>query len=497
MRNVREREVRRSCANSARRATASTGLDCGAWRGVAGNFRPFAREVAVAKISVGCVSNIYPGFRIRVSPIVAPAAQQSLGPSPPGPSSGKGLALRTGCTRNIWFGARVIKAGGLAALLIFMVAGAAPAAPSLAVLDLRIGVHPTHTRIVLDLSASAQARVFGLVDPYRIVIELPESQWPRPPMPSDAAGLVSQARWATVRPGVGQVVLDLTGPAQIYGQMLLAPGAGAPWRFVLDLSAGTKETFAQSVVMPQPRTKPRELGAQQARRRPVVVIDPGHGGVDPGTIGPSGVPEKDLVLAYARSLREALIATGRIDVVMTRDADVFVPLRVRNEAAHLAGADLFVSLHVDSEPTHSSRGFSLYILSENASDAEAAALAAKENKADIIAGVDLGKYPAEVANILIDFAQAKTNEMSMSFARDYILTELSPITTLVSRPLKSAGFAVLKLPDVPSILVELGYLSHAVEEKTLLRDDHRRKIAQATARAIDRYFTETRQSRGP
>ncbi|MSO71336.1 MAG: N-acetylmuramoyl-L-alanine amidase [Alphaproteobacteria bacterium] len=390
----------------------------------------------------------------------------------------------------------MIKAGGLAALLFFMVAGTVSAAPTLAVLDVRLGVHPTYTRVVLDLSASAQPKVFGLVDPYRIVIELPESAWPRLPTPNDAGGLVARARWSTVRPGVGQVVLGLTGPVQIYAQMMLPPSEGAPWRFVLDLAPGTKETFAQGAAAPQPRPKPRELSAQPVRK-PVVVIDPGHGGADPGTIGPSGVPEKELVLAYARSLREALLATGRIDVVMTRNADVFMPLRARNELAHGAGADLFVSLHVDSEPTHSSRGFSLYILSENATDTEAAALAAKENKADIIAGVDLGQYPAEVANILIDFAQAKTNEMSMSFARDYILTEIGPLTPLVQRPLKSAGFAVLKLPDVPSILVELGYLSHAAEEKTLLRDDHRRKIAQATAKAIDRYFTETRQLRRP
>jgi N-acetylmuramoyl-L-alanine amidase len=406
------------------------------------------------------------------------------------------LALHIGCTRNIWFRASVIKAGGLAALLIFLTAGLASAASPLAILDVRFGVHPTYTRVVLDLSANAQPKVFGLVDPYRMVIELPEPQWPRLATAADAGGLVTRTRWSTSSLGVGQVVLDLTGPVQINAQMLLAPADGAPWRFVLDLAPGTKETFAQAAASPQPRPKPRELTVPP-RRKPVVVIDPGHGGVDPGTIGPSGVPEKDLVLAYARSLREALLATGRIDVVMTRDSDVFVPLRERNEAAHAAGADLFVSLHVDSEPTHSSRGLSLYILSEHATDAEAAALAAQENKADIIAGVDLGKYPAEVANILIDFAQAKTNEMSMSFARDYVLAEIGPIAPLVSRPLKSAGFAVLKLPDVPSILVELGYLSHSVEEKTLLREDHRRRIAQAAAKAIDRYFSETKQLQRP
>lgn len=218
-----------------------------------------------------------------------------------------------------------------------------------------------------------------------------------------------------------------------------------------------------------------------------VAIDPGHGGVDPGARGRAGTREKHLVLAYARELRRQLLATGRYKVVLTRDRDVFVRLRQRIAIAREAGADLFVSLHADSHRNRAIRGTSVYTLSERASDKEAEALATKENKADLIAGVDLDNRNSDVINILIDLAQRETMNESARFAR-LLIPELGKTSPLLRNTHRFAGFAVLKAPDVPSVLVELGYLSNPEQERILLRKSHRRGVARAVVRAVNAYF---------
>ena len=232
-----------------------------------------------------------------------------------------------------------------------------------------------------------------------------------------------------------------------------------------------------------PPTKPERNG-------PVVVaIDPGHGGVDPGTRGRSGVYEKRITLAAARELARQLTATGRYRVVFTRDRDVFVPLPTRVAIARKAGASLFISLHADSIADRKVRGASVYTLSENASDAESAALAAKENKADVIAGIDLSSqvYDPEVANILIDLAQRQTNNDSGVFA-ETLVPELGTVERLLRKTHRNAGFRVLKAPDVPSVLIEMGYLSNPRDERMLRNPAMRAKLMGAVRRAIDRYF---------
>ncbi len=227
---------------------------------------------------------------------------------------------------------------------------------------------------------------------------------------------------------------------------------------------------------------------RQAGALKLIVIDPGHGGVDPGATGVSGVREKTLMLAQARELKRRLEATGRFRVVLTRSRDVFVRLRKRIAVARGAGADLFISLHADTIANPKVRGGSIYTLSERASDKEAAALAARENKADMIAGVDLAGQNADVVNILIDLAQRNSMNESAIFAK--ILTaELSKTMRLLRRTHRFAGFAVLKAPDIPSVLVELGYLSNPVDERNLRLTRHRAKIAQAFVRAVRGHFS--------
>ena len=225
----------------------------------------------------------------------------------------------------------------------------------------------------------------------------------------------------------------------------------------------------------------------QPARLPLVYIDPGHGGPDPGTIGHSGTFEKNVTLAVARELERQLLATGRYRVKLTRESDVFVALRERFAMARADGADIFISLHADSSFVGDPRGLSVYTLSETSSDAEAAALAAKENKADLIAGVDLTKQSNAVSSILIDLTQRETKNQSARFA-ELLVNELGRVTMLLPNTHRFAGFAVLKAPDIASVLIEMGYLSNVQDEALLLSPAHRAKLAGAMLRAIDGYF---------
>ena len=227
------------------------------------------------------------------------------------------------------------------------------------------------------------------------------------------------------------------------------------------------------------------------------MLDPGHGGIDPGT-NPNGVPEKEVVLAFAKALKAKLAATGRYEVYLTREDDTFVPLRERVEFAQKKGAGLFLSIHADYFPnqTEKTTGATVYTLSEQASDEEAKELAAKENFSDALAGIELPNDSDEVvANILIDLAQRETQNRSTLFARS-IVGELASRSALHTRRLRSAGFRVLKAPDVPSVLLELGFLSNPDDEKRLTSDAWRDRIADGVVGSIDGYFAK-RIARSP
>ena len=224
-------------------------------------------------------------------------------------------------------------------------------------------------------------------------------------------------------------------------------------------------------------------------RKSVVVLDPGHGGADPGAIGISGVFEKFVTLAAARDLKKYLIKTNNYEVILTRNGDEFLRLRDRVAIARNAGADLFVSLHADSIKKKNIRGASVYTLSEKASDAEAAALAAKENKADVIGGVRLDGESEEVTSILIDLVQRETMNISAGFA-NMVLSGLDKRVKILRNGHRFAGFVVLKAPDIPSVLVEMGYLSNRQDERLLSTSKGRRPIIEALARAIEQYFAE-------
>lgn len=373
------------------------------------------------------------------------------------------------------------------ALLLLVAAQAATAAEPISVDGVRIGVHGQRTRFVLDLDGPAAFDVFPLPEPYRVVIDLPPVSWRLGPAAVKPAGLITEFRFGRFSDGVSRVVLDVSGPVRIAKSFALPPDRRGRHRIVIDLVSVSRDAFL-AALRPTPAPPPqRPPPAKSLGDRPMIVVDPGHGGIDPGTIGASGTYEKDIALDYARELRAALLATGRYKVALTRDRDTFVRLRKRIAIAHDAGADLFVSLHADAIDNPRFRGGAVYTLSEKASDAEAEALAAKENRADIIAGVDLSVQNDDVVNILIDLAQRETMNESVVLARG-VITELSKFQRLLKRSHRFAGFAVLKAPDVPSVLVELGYMSNRLDERMLLSPRHRRKVAAAVVAAIDRYF---------
>ncbi len=359
----------------------------------------------------------------------------------------------------------------------------------------RIGEYPSKTRFVIELSERVVFRAFTLATPYRVVIDLPEVDWRLPDNAVRKGGLITDLRYGLFSDSASRVVLDVAAPAEIAKSFRLDPSDGKGYRLVIDIKRidavqfGRRErpramTGGTPGDVPAPLAKP----ARPAGAKKLIAIDAGHGGVDPGATGISGVREKALMLNQARELKRRLEATGRFRVVLTRNRDVFIRLRKRIAIARRAGADLFISLHADSIANPKVRGGSIYTLSERASDKEAAALAAKENKADMIAGVDLAVQNREVANILIHLAQRNSKNESAKFAK--ILTkELRAEMKLLGRTHRFAGFAVLKAPDIPSVLVELGYLSNPVDERNLRRAKHRAKVAQAIVRALKGYFS--------
>ena len=379
---------------------------------------------------------------------------------------------------------------------------AAPApAPSIAgdfpeATDVRLGGDDKETRFIVDLSRKVEVTAFTLADPYRVVLDLPQITFKLPTKAGEQGrGLVKAFRFGLVMKGGSRIVLDTKKPVRVEKAYALDAAAGQPARLVLELAPTDRASFLRNIAVANhpARDVPPKRNVVAAPvdddPRPLIVLDPGHGGIDNGTKAPSGEFEKDVVLAFAQVLRDKLLASGKYRVEMTRTDDTFVALDDRVRFARAKHAALFISLHADFLPKGegTTEGASIYTLSDRASDTEAARLAEAENKADIIAGVDLTAEPNDVTNILVDLAQRETKTFSVQFART-ALGELKAATTVHKQPLKAAGFKVLTAPDVPSVLIELGYMSTKDDLKHLISPAWRVKAAGALAQAVDTYF---------
>jgi len=364
------------------------------------------------------------------------------------------------------------------------------------------------------LSAPVQTkRKFSLDNPNRLVIDFSTLQ-AKIGLPSKYKGnLIKKIRFGTNDATTSRAVIELNTPLSYINLQHFPAQGKQPYKIIVEMRANTKlgpqfnetkpskaktPTLAYKTPTPlttnlplKPVNSPNNL---PSNHKPTIVIDAGHGGKDPGTQGKNGTLEKNITLIYAKKIRDQLLRTGRYNVKLTRADDRFILLHERVNIARQAKADLFISIHADSAPSEKARGLSLYTVSEIASDKEAESLAERENKSDIISGMDLSVQDEKVAGILIELAQRETKNKSSSFAEKLSNTIRQQSVRQLPGAHRFAGFRVLKAPDIPSVLVEIGFLSNTEEEKLINSAEYREKIAQGVSTGIDKFFAQKRQS---
>lgn len=387
------------------------------------------------------------------------------------------------------------------------------AAPTIAqdqlpeVMDARVSSTPERARLILDLSAKTAFAIASLDGPDRIAIDVRASglKFVAPP---DVAGngVVASYTVEMAESGRARTLLVLSQPAQVQQAYVLDPVADQPARLVVDIILDSAEGFAARVSadraaslasqgLPAETVSPEATASvgqgapapQAPASRPLIVIDPGHGGIDNGASAPNGVHEKDIVLAFALDLQNVLVASGRFDVALTREDDTYLTLDERVALARANKANLFVSLHADSFQQEEIRGASVYTRDEKATDILDKVLADGENKRDIVAGFVLPEEQPVVVDILVDLMRRQMRRQSF-VAAQAIVKELQPSVSLRRFPVRQADFFVLQAPDVPSILVELGFLSNASDIANLQKSDWRDRAVTALARGIGDYF---------
>lgn len=363
------------------------------------------------------------------------------------------------------------------------------------------------TRFVVDLDRPIDMAVSLLADPPRVIVDLPETRFDLAVTSGrEGRGLISGFRFGQIAAGKSRIVLDAQGSLIVDKAVVLKALDGQPARLVIDLVRAGKDEFLKAVRRDQVNRaydvgniKKTSVRSQTIAKsdRPLVVVDPGHGGIDTGAVGQDGTSEKTITLEMAKAVRGALEASGKVRVILTRDSDQFVSLPERVRFARERQAALFLSIHADSttKPLVGLSGASIYTLSETASDEEAAAYAERENKADQIVGIDLPPETSEVADILFDLMHRETKNFSVHFARQ-LVGELKQTVRLVKNPHRFAGFRVLRAPDVPSALFELGYLTSKEDTKLLNSPEWREKMAGHVARAVLAFISATQIQSG-
>jgi N-acetylmuramoyl-L-alanine amidase len=388
-----------------------------------------------------------------------------------------------------------------------------------------------NTDIQISLSEGSDFRAFILENPYRIIVDLPRFQWDAKNIQKPQNFVISDIRQGILQDGFSRIVFDLKKPMRIRSaeisknnQIILTLQDVAPDTFAKHkndlfgsltvddsvtpemqkvisglkgkdgfLEPASLVTAPTAATVPTPKSKPArdpqvEQNTISEEEKPMIVIDAGHGGIDPGAIGADERREKDVVLALAQDLRDSLLKSGRYRVEMTRSKDTFISLKDRVHFARVKKADLFISIHADSIHRTDVRGSSVYTLSKEASDAQTAKLAEKENSADLIAGVDLSVEDEQIAFILGDFLMTETLNQSKFFANTLVASMKDANVSVLDNTHRYAGFAVLKAPDIPSVLVEAGFMSNKKESRLLAQKEHRKKIIGALKDGIDAYF---------
>ncbi len=356
---------------------------------------------------------------------------------------------------------------------------------------------------ILDVSEPVAFSVFALEGPYRLVIDLPDMTFQM----EQGIGLVERAMVKNFRFGSfghsgSRVVLDLSKPTKVGKAYTLPSVDGNPARLVIEMASVSKKEFAEQALRDVIRiradgkrdTAPMTPSAAADKvadavedSRPLIVLDPGHGGIDTGAVSSSGAHESTIVLEFAKALRDVLVKEKHFRVLLTRDRDRFISLGGRVAFAREKKADLFLSIHADIVKEHYVRGATVYTLSDKASDAVAHTLAQQENRSDLIAGLEIEETDDVVADILIDLTRRETANHSALYSRT-LVGALKSSVRLSKTPERSAGFRVLKAPDIPSVLLELGYLSNKEDRADLLSDSWRDKAIKSIVKSINKFF---------
>lgn len=346
------------------------------------------------------------------------------------------------------------------------------------------GLLTRETVLTLDVQDAVPFRVFTVANPDRVIVDFDRLQLPNT---VDGAGVISHVRAGWFSADRSRLELTLARKARIVSADITS---GALTLILRDTDAAT---YAAALNPPEGWARPQPVTTRRAGADdlPLVMLDPGHGGIDPGAIR-DGFTEKDIALTFGRELRDALVKTGRYAVAMTRDEDVYVGLRQRVDIARAAQAQVFLSLHANTVTRGEARGAAVYSLSEQASDEATARLAALENEADLFTDVDFGAGDAAIARVLLDLARVETNARSGTLALAMVETLRHSAGVIRSRPHRSAGFAVLKAPDIPSLLVELGFLSDAQDRKNMRSPIWRAKAIQGVIAGLDEWSERDR-----
>ncbi|MBN8995999.1 MAG: N-acetylmuramoyl-L-alanine amidase [Rhizobiales bacterium] len=372
--------------------------------------------------------------------------------------------------------------------------------------DVRMVGDAKRTRFVADLSANVEVTIFSLPDPYRVIVDLPEVTFRVPEGTGDnGRGLIKAFRYGQISPGKSRIVIDAGGPVAVDKSFVVPPSGGQPARLVIDVVPTSRKAFLDTA---KAWREKEEVAAAAQRDRELVVpekppggklaivLDPGHGGIDNGTHGATGIHEKDITLAFSKILGQKLVDTGLYDVFYTRTDDSFVSLSDRVNFARAHHADLFLSIHANSFPVKSVRGTTIYTVSDQPSDKMVADIASMENQSDALAGIDVDKKDlGEVKDILLDLTRRETRNFGVVFAQN-LVNELKGSTRMFKVPHQQAAFIVLEAPDIPSAMIELGFVTNKDDEKLLLSDDWRQKAAGSVVNAVARFF-KTHVARTP
>lgn len=368
------------------------------------------------------------------------------------------------------------------------------------VMDIRVSATRERARLVIDLAGRTEFALVSLSEPNRLAIDVRAATFsvPEPSGKPSGEGVVSDYLVEQAAPDRVRTTLTLSGAAQVQQAYMLEAFEDQPARLVVDIIPAAPVEFAANVArdLAASSTAARPVAASSTpaggselpiATRPLVVLDPGHGGIDSGAETSGGMKEKDIVLAFALRLQELLVASGRFDVALTREDDTFLRLEERVALARTNKADIFISIHADSFQQPEIRGASVYTRDENATDVLDKVLADNENKTDVIAGFAMPQMAPEVVDILLDLMRREMRYQSFTLARSIVL-QLEPSVELRRFPVRQADFFVLQAPDVPSALLELGFLSNADDMANLMQGDWQDRTADALARGISTYF---------